>query len=167
MLDFGCGRGDVAFRAAARVGASGMVLGLDRDESALSTARDRARSLKWSTDAFTRQEPASIAAAYPPFDAIVGRRVLMYLADPAETLAELATALRPGGVMGFQEHDATLTASVPDALPLFHRARAWIWDTVTAEGGNRHMGDFAAYRAITTQRGPPNDRLKLERTPEL
>lgn len=42
------------------------------------------------------------------FDAIVGRRVLMYQADTVATVGVLAKHLRPGGVMVFQEHDTTM-----------------------------------------------------------
>ena len=33
------------------------------------------------------------------FDALIGRFVLMYLADPTETLKHLATRVRPGGIV--------------------------------------------------------------------
>ncbi|MCJ7797007.1 MAG: class I SAM-dependent methyltransferase, partial [Thermoleophilia bacterium] len=42
VLDVGCGVGDVSFMVAKLVGESGHVLGLDRDEAALNTARARA-----------------------------------------------------------------------------------------------------------------------------
>ena len=38
-----------------------------------------------------------------PLDAIVGRLVLLYQADPVAPLAALVRHLRPGGIVAFQE----------------------------------------------------------------
>ena len=37
------------------------------------------------------------------FDALIGRFVLMYLPDPTESLKNLATRVRPGGIVAFHE----------------------------------------------------------------
>lgn len=41
VLDIGCGRGDLSLLLAEMVGAEGIILGLDFDESALTFARER------------------------------------------------------------------------------------------------------------------------------
>ena len=42
------------------------------------------------------------------FDAVVGRRVLMYQPDTIGTARNLASSLHPGGLIVFQEHDTTM-----------------------------------------------------------
>jgi ubiquinone/menaquinone biosynthesis C-methylase UbiE len=75
-----------------------------------------------------------------PFDAIVGRRVLMYQRDPVEVIRQLTRVLRPGGLVVFQEQDATMVPASVTPLPLHERAHGWMWRTVEREGGNTHMG---------------------------
>src|SRR5437870_1033975 len=52
VLDIGCGAGDVALTAAALVGPSGAVVGLDMNPAILETARRRAREAGLSNAAF-------------------------------------------------------------------------------------------------------------------
>jgi hypothetical protein len=52
----------------------------------------------------------------------------------------LARALRPGGLIVFQEHDSTLGPVSLTALPLHEQVHGWIWQTVAREGANVHMG---------------------------
>ena len=40
-----------------------------------------------------------------PFDAVVGRFVLMYAADPVAALQTVLRHLRPNGIVAFQEGD--------------------------------------------------------------
>src|SRR6201999_2062062 len=51
-------------------------------------------------------------------DAVIGRRTLMHLPDPAETLRRLAAKVRPGGLVAFCESDASMVRTFPD-LPLW------------------------------------------------
>jgi SAM-dependent methyltransferase len=53
---------------------------------------------------FLEGDPAEIAFDYP-FDAVVGRLILMYYPDPVEAVRKLARHLRPGGLIVFQEFD--------------------------------------------------------------
>ena len=148
VLDVGCGQGEVSLMLARRVGAHGHVLGLDRDARALAAARALARDLGLAHVHFAEADLDALAPGHAPFDApfdvpfdaVVGRRVLMYLPDPGAAVGRLARVLRPGGLMAFQEHDATMTPASRVPLPLHERVHGWIWDTVAREGGNRHMG---------------------------
>ena len=67
------------------------------------------------------------------FDAVVGRRVLMYQPDAKGALWMLSRVLRPGGLIIFQEHDATVGPVSLTLLPLQARVREWIWRTVQRE----------------------------------
>lgn len=140
VLDVGCGRGDVSFLVARLVGERGQVVGLDRDAQPLVVAREQANALGLSNVTFVEGDLGAPAAEPGGFDAVVGRRVLMYQPDPVAALRGLARALRPGGVIVFQEHDSTKMPSSLTPLPLHERVHGWLWRMVEREGGNVHMG---------------------------
>lgn len=110
VLDIGCGIGDVAFLAAELVGPTGAVVGVDLDGTAVATARDRAAMLGLSHVSFAIGDVRTLALD-GPYDAVVGRFVLMYMAAPAEGLAAALAHVKPGGLAVFQELD--MDASVP------------------------------------------------------
>lgn len=137
VLDVGCGRGDVSVIAAALAGPMGEVVGIDRDGEALTIARERSLTASLAPIQFEQAEIAG-AQAFGTFDAVIGRRVLMYQPDAAAALRTLSACLRPGGLVAFQEHDSTCASTV--SLPLHDRFRSWLWTTVEREGANIHMG---------------------------
>ena len=65
-------------------------------------ARERAAAAGAANIAFADCDFAEYVSD-APFDAVVGRFVLMYQADPAAALAKIAKQLRPGGVVAFVE----------------------------------------------------------------
>lgn len=148
VLDLGSGRGEVAFLIAARVGATGQVIGIDRDARPLATARQKAETLHLTNVSFLERNLADRVDDLGVFDAIVGRRVLMYQPDAVATVRHLSAALRPGGVMAFHEHDATLMPASLAELPLHRRMHEWVWRTVEREGANLRMG-FLLDHALT------------------
>ncbi len=80
VLDVGSGVGDVALLVAALVGKAGQVVGIDRDSTALDKARERAASAHLAHLRFAETELADLRLD-GPFDAIVGRFILMFLPD--------------------------------------------------------------------------------------
>lgn len=113
VLDLGSGAGDVAMLAAEIVGPEGRVIGLDLDERALRLACERAltagfRNIRFVHSDFAQYHPDA------PLDAIVGRFVLMYQADPAAALAPLTRHLRPGGVVAIVEPWFQPPQTLPD-----------------------------------------------------
>jgi methyltransferase family protein len=140
VLDIGCGRGEVAFLAARLVGARGEVLGIDRDDAAIDVARARARELGHANVRFEHADLGAATSELGRFDAVVGRRVLMYQPDAAACLARLADVLVPGGLIVLQEHDSTAMPICRPPMPLHQRVSAWIWETVAREGADVHMG---------------------------
>src|SRR5262249_11000514 len=128
VLDVGCGAGDVSLLAAALVGPSGSVLGVDRAAGWVALARERARAAGLEAVDFREGELATLDVE-GQFDTLVGRLVLMYLPDPAAVLAHLLRFVRPGGLVIFQEMDAGMGRSVPDA-PLFQTCGELIRETL-------------------------------------
>jgi hypothetical protein len=72
------------------------------------------------------------------FDAVVGRLVLLYVADPVAVLRHLAGLVRPGGVVAFQEADIAPQAWPP--APVFERCWNWAAEAFARSGAKRDMG---------------------------
>jgi ubiquinone/menaquinone biosynthesis C-methylase UbiE len=102
VLDLGSGSGDVALLAARLVRSHGSVIGVDRDPAQVAFATQRARTDGLTNVRFTAGDFREIEVR-PPVDAIVGRLVLMYAADPVEALRCAVRNLKPGGVIALQE----------------------------------------------------------------
>lgn len=161
VLDVGCGRGDISLLVASLVGSTGKVVGIDSDEAALEFARNRFVEQKQENVLFSKVDlndynPLNIGQ----FDAIVGRRVLMYLKDPTKTIACLANSLRPGGIIAFQEHDGSLGFGTVKPMPLLEQAYKWVRTTVEREGGTRRMG--FELRGVLTRAGLTVEQVRAE-----
>ena len=138
VLDLGCGPGDVSLLAASLVGASGSVVGVDRWEPSITTARLRAREASLHNVRFIQSELDDFAVN-EEFDAIIGRFILLYLRDPASLLRRLRKQLSPGGVVLFQEVDMSTVSQHPRSA-LFAEVYSWIFGAFSAAGAERDMG---------------------------
>jgi SAM-dependent methyltransferase len=129
VLDLGSGAGDMAFAAAGLAGPAGEVVGIDQspDSVAKATARAAERGL-----ANVRFIAGDIHDRAPdgPFDAIIGRLVLMYVPDPAAVLRTQAGLLRPGGVVAPTEFDLHSARTLPPT-PLVGQALSWLREAFT------------------------------------
>lgn len=83
---------------------------------------------------------ADAASELGTFDAIIGRRILMYLPDPFQAIKALITCLKPGGRIVFQESDAIGAGELIEKFPLHTKVQQWAWETVAKEQGNIHIG---------------------------
>src|SRR5258708_33603376 len=136
-LDIGSGAGDVAFLAADLVGPSGSVLGTDRAPAAVASATASARERGLDNVSFREGDPAGMSFAQP-FDAVTGRYVLLYQADPGATLAALARHLKPGGILMFHEPDWLCARSEP-AAPAYDRCCRWIQEAFRLSATDTNM----------------------------
>jgi ubiquinone/menaquinone biosynthesis C-methylase UbiE len=123
VLDIGCGGGDVSLLAAELVGPSGFVLGIDRSAEAITAARRRVEAAKIQQVQFAASEVDEFSMDIP-FDALIGRFVLMYMSDPAATLRMLIRHLQSDGIVAFQEMEMRTARGYPNA-PLFQRRVDW------------------------------------------
>ena len=140
VLDVGCGAGDVAFLLSGLVGSTGEVVGIDHDNNALATARSRASASQQPAPTFIQSGLLDLPASIGTFDAIVGRRVLMYQSDTVAAATALGRLLRPGGVMVFQEHDTTMVPASLDGFALHRQAQGWLREMIAREGADLHIG---------------------------
>jgi ubiquinone/menaquinone biosynthesis C-methylase UbiE len=102
VLDIGSGSGDVALLAARFVGSEGTVVGVDRDPAQVAFAAQRAKAGGLANVRFITGDFREIQLSLP-VDAIIGRLVLMYAADPLDALRRALRNLRAGGVIALQE----------------------------------------------------------------
>ena len=96
VVDIGSGSGDVAFLAARLVRPEGSVLGVDRDPAQVAFAEQRAKASGLTNVRFLAADFREIELS-TAVDAIVGRLVLMYAADPLDALHRVLRKLRAGG----------------------------------------------------------------------
>ena len=97
VLDLGTGTGAVAARAAALVGASGHVIGVDLSPDMLALARQRMAAGGLTNVTLCEGRGESIPADDHAFDVVLSSLALMYVIDRAAAAREIARVLRPGG----------------------------------------------------------------------
>jgi len=158
VLDVGSGVGDVALMAAELVGATGEVVGTDRATTALAIAAQRAKARSIRNVRFLKCDPSETAFD-EPFDAIVGRYVLMYQADPVEMVRKLVTHLGPGGLVLFHEPYRDGIRSYP-TVPSYDRARQLVDETLRGTGADPIMG--IKLHATFVAAGLPIPTMRME-----
>jgi hypothetical protein len=84
----------------------------------------------------------------------------MYQPDAPKAVRGLARHLLPGGVMVFQEHDASLTPASLEPFPLHRKAQQWLQRMLEQEGADLHIG-FNLHR-IFSQAGLAVEDLRAE-----
>jgi SAM-dependent methyltransferase len=139
VLDFGSGAGDVAFLAAELVGPTGEVIGIDRVAAAVDAANASARARGVRQVSF-REGDATRAHFERPFDAVIGRYVLLYQADASATLRALCGHLRPGALVVFHEPDWKAARSAP-AAPTYDNCWNWLQERFRRAGTDGNMAD--------------------------
>jgi len=139
VLDVGCGVGDVSLLAAEIVGPTGTVLGVDRSEEALWTARRRAIQDGRRNVTFAKAGLNDVVV-HPPVDAVIGRLVLMYQRDPLASLESLRANVKRGGLMIFHEGDLLAGLESFPPCPLFDRTASWVRESFERAGHDLRMG---------------------------
>ena len=160
VLDIGSGAGDVAMAAAQLVGPEGAVVGVDVNPEILETARARAQQAGHANIEFLAGDALELELPRD-FDAVIGRLVLMYLADPVAALKQFVSHLRSGGIVAFQEGELTLYQAVrsPDT-PLINQLVEWGLEVFQRSGANIGMG--LELQRVFTEAGLPAPVAHLE-----
>lgn len=136
--DVGCGNGEVTLLLADSAGNEGQVDGIDISKDAIEAAENTAQKSGKENVKFQVSDISSFETGQ--YDAIFGRRVLMYQSDPVAIIRRLKRLLKPDGIMLFQESDENGALLNGPDLPLHNQAQDWIWKTVKHEGGHTHIG---------------------------
>jgi ubiquinone/menaquinone biosynthesis C-methylase UbiE len=139
VLDLGSGVGDVSLLLARIVGSSGEVVGIERDACSIARANARVAEAGLGNISFTQTDVNEIVSDQP-FDAAVGRFILMFLPDPVSVLRSLTRLVRPGGVLAFQEPTWIPLLACGVQLPLWSKLLSAIHETFLCSGVNPEMG---------------------------
>jgi SAM-dependent methyltransferase len=116
ILDVGCGPGIDTVALAHRVGASGRVVGIDRDPQMLAAASAHAEAegvAAW----VTHRDADAAELPFDPntFDACRSERLFQHLLHPEQVLAEMVRVTRPGGCVVVVDTDwGTSQTNSPD-----------------------------------------------------
>ncbi len=159
VLELGSGAGDVAMLVARIVGDAGEVVGIERD------ARSIARAEKRIQDAGLRhvslvQRDISELAGDKPFDAAVGRFIVQFLPDPVSVLRCVASHVRPGGAIAFQEPSWKPFLALCSEMPLWSACGALAVDAFEAAGANVEMGPELP--SVFERAGLPTPATRME-----
>lgn len=95
VLDVGCGRGATTRQAAELVGSEGAVTGLDVSDELLTAARDLAAGV--TNVRFVRGDAQRAELDEASVDVLLSRFGVMFFDDAVAAMANLRTAVRPGG----------------------------------------------------------------------
>lgn len=159
VLDLGTGAGHVAMLAAEYVGSEGEVVSVDNDPRAIAMAQGWAESERRTNITFQEGDVTSLHGIDGEFDAIVGRAILMHLAEPEVALRAALARLRDGGLLCLHEADFN-SAWVHPETPLWSQVRRWVRGVFVAAGVDGRMGMslFSLCRAL----GLPDPELRIE-----
>jgi len=158
VLDLGSGVGDVAMLVARLVGPSGEVVAVERDPTAVAKARARVTEAGFHNVSFKESNVDEILEG-KPFDAAVGRFILMYLPDPVATLRSISQVVRSGGVFVFQEPCWVPVLAHLALLPLWF-ATASLIDKAMRASANHDMG--TELHPTFVEAGLPEPAMRME-----
>src|SRR6188472_3599339 len=158
VLDIGSGLGDVAMLVARLVGPSGEVVAIERDPRSIAKARARVTEAGFDNVRFNESDVGEIPDG-KPFDAAVGRFILMYLPDPVAVLRAISRLVQPGGVLVFQEPYWIPVLADLAKLPLWFATVSLI-DKAMRTSSNHEMGTDL-YHAFV-EAGLPEPAMRME-----
>jgi SAM-dependent methyltransferase len=160
VLDVGSGVGDVALLAGRLVGPAGRVVGVERERTAAEQATGRAARSGASNVSFATGDVRDVDVD-GPFDAVIGRFVLMYLGDLGNAIGAAARHVRPGGIVAFQEWHADDLFLAEPPVPLWQRTGDIVVATFRRAGTNTRAG-FQLRQAFEAA-GLPSPDVRAER----
>lgn len=138
VLDVGCGPGTITVDLA-RLVAPGRVVGLDAEPAVLEEAERYARESGTTTVEFRTGDVYRLGDERDRYDVVHAHQVLQHLERPAEALAAMAAACRPGGLVAARDGDYSAFAWYP-ADPMLERWLELYCAVARANGGEPDAG---------------------------
>lgn len=138
LLDCGCGPGSVTCDFA-RILSAGQVTGIDREESQIERARNRAASQQLNNATFQVASIYDLPFPEGSFDVVFAHAVFEHLSTPAAALAELHRVLSPGGLIALRSPDWGGFIVAPDS-PGLQSAINRYREIQVANGGDVYVG---------------------------
>jgi SAM-dependent methyltransferase len=156
-LEVGCGGGDLACDMARLLGPAGKVVATDIDEKKLEIASQEAQAQQLNNVEFrladiTERDPGG------SFDLVHARFLLTHLTNPAQALARMRQALRPGGVVVIEDIDFRGHFSYPESAALWPYVELYT-EVVRRKGADANIGPRLP--ALLLETGFENVRLNV------
>ncbi|HZZ51208.1 MAG TPA: class I SAM-dependent methyltransferase [Pseudonocardia sp.] len=139
VLDAGCGTGETTRLLAAIVGPTGSLIGVDNDPASLRAAEARAHDDGLTNVRYVEQDLIDLVLD-GTVDCLVGRIVLLHVADPVSVLAGLVQWVRPGGLVAFQDISCSRVRGVP-RLPALADWVSWMFTLGRYAGLDPDIGE--------------------------
>jgi ubiquinone/menaquinone biosynthesis C-methylase UbiE len=105
VLDLGCGPQGILDLLAERVGASGVVVGLEKSPETVVLARSFVRERQLANVEVIEGDARSTGFPRASFDLVHARLVLVNVPEPEQIVQEMVTLTRPGGIVASHEAD--------------------------------------------------------------
>jgi ubiquinone/menaquinone biosynthesis C-methylase UbiE len=136
VIDVGAGPGYATADLAEIVGPGGAVFAIERSARFLEVARERCRARGLTNVEFREGDLMEVSLGQPGYDAAWCRWVANFVASPEKLIANIAGALRPGGLAIFHEYsDYATFRFMPQRLSLESFCTA-VMESWRASGGD-------------------------------
>jgi ubiquinone/menaquinone biosynthesis C-methylase UbiE len=145
-LDLGCGAIGILEPLSRRVGPGGKVVGVDRDERLLATARAYTAELGLANVEILERDAFDTGLPRGSFD-LVHARFIMAFGRASDLLREMLALTKPGGVVVSQETDQNSWCYFPQR-PVWPRLKQVIEAAFLHMGGDANIGQqtYAMFR---------------------